>query len=174
MHVLDTARLRLRTLTLDDAGIYLQVMNTPLFHRWIGDRQIRSEAQAREALAVGPLTMQSMRGYSLYLVERKSDDAVIGMCGLIKRETLQDVDLGYAYLPDYAGQGYATEAAAGVLAHARRLGLRRVVAITSPGNDASDAVLRKVGMRFEKIVKLTAEDKGTQLFAIEFGPARDA
>lgn len=174
MHVLDTARLRLRTLTLDDAGIYLQVMNTPLFHRWIGDRQIRSEAQAREALAVGPLTMQSMRGYSLYLVERKSDDAVIGMCGLIKRETLQDVDLGYAYLPAYAGQGYATEAAAGVLAHARRLGLRRVVAITSPGNDASDAVLRKVGMRFEKIVKLTAEDKGTQLFAIEFGPARDA
>lgn len=174
MHVLDTARLRLRTLTLDDAGIYLQVMNTPLFHRWIGDRQIRTEAQAREALAVGPLTMQSMRGYSLYLVERKRDDAVIGMCGLIKRETLQDVDLGYAYLPDYAGQGYATEAAAGVLAHARRLGLRRVVAITSPGNDASDAVLRKVGMRFEKIVKLTAEDKGTQLFAIEFGPARDA
>lgn len=174
MHVLDTARLRLRTLTLDDAGIYLQVMNTPLFHRWIGDRQIRTEAQAREALAVGPLTMQSMRGYSLYLVERKRDDSVIGMCGLIKRETLQDVDLGYAYLPDYAGQGYATEAAAGVLAHARRLGLRRVVAITSPGNDASDAVLRKVGMRFEKIVKLTAEDKGTQLFAIEFGPARDA
>ncbi|MDB5959624.1 MAG: hypothetical protein JWP59_918, partial [Massilia sp.] len=86
MHVLDTARLRLRTLTLDDAATYLQVMNTPLFHRWIGDRKIRTEAQAREALALGPLSMQSMRGFSLYLVERKSDGAAIGMCGLIKRE----------------------------------------------------------------------------------------
>lgn len=167
MHVLDTARLRLRTLTLDDAAIYLQVLNTPLFIRWIGDRQIRTEAQAREALAVGPLSMQSMRGFSLYLVERKSDGAAIGMCGLIKRDTLDDVDLGYAYLPEYAGQGYASEAAAGVLLHAKSLGLTRVVAITSPGNAASDAVLRRVGMRFEKMVKLTPEDTGTQLFAVD-------
>lgn len=167
MHILDTSRLRLRTLTLDDAAIYLQVLNTPLFIRWIGDRQIRTEAQAREALAVGPLSMQSMRGFSLYLVERKSDGAAIGMCGLIKRDTLDDVDLGYAYLPEYAGQGYASEAAAGVLLHAKSLGLTRVVAITSPGNAASDAVLRRVGMRFEKIVKLTPEDTGTQLFAVD-------
>lgn len=167
MHILDTARLRLRTLTLDDAAIYLQVLNTPLFIRWIGDRQIRTEAQAREALAVGPLCMQSMRGFSLYLVERKSDGAAIGMCGLIKRDTLDDVDLGYAYLPEYAGQGYASEAAAGVLLHAKSLELTRVVAITSPGNAASDAVLRRVGMRFEKIVKLTPEDTGTQLFAVD-------
>ena len=169
MHILDTARLRLRTLTLDDAAIYLKVLNTPLFIHWIGDRQIRTEAQAREALAVGPLTMQSMRGFSLYLVERKDGGAAIGMCGLIKRETLDDVDLGYAYLPEFAGQGYASEAAAGVLAHARGLGLKRVVAITSPGNAASDAVLRRVGMRFKKMVKLTAEDTGTQLFEIELG-----
>lgn len=167
MHILDTARLRLRTLTLDDAAIYLQVLNTPLFIRWIGDRQIRTEAQAREALAVGPLSMQSMRGFSLYLVERKSDGAAIGMCGLIKRDTLDDVDLGYAYLPEYAGQGYASEAAAGVLLHAKSLGLTRVVAITSPGNAASDAVLRRVGMCFEKMVKLTPEDTGTQLFAAD-------
>lgn len=167
MHILDTARLRLRTLTLDDAAIYLEVLNTPLFIRWIGDRHIRTEAQAREALVVGPLSMQSMRGFSLYLVERKSDGAAIGMCGLIKRDTLDDVDLGYAYLPEYAGQGYASEAAAGVLLHAKSLGLTRVVAITSPGNAASDAVLRRVGMRFEKMVKLTPEDTGTQLFAVD-------
>ncbi len=166
MQVLATARLRLRTLTLGDAAVYLKVVNTPLFLRWIGDRQIRTEAQARDALAVGPLTMQSMRGYSLYLVERSSDGAAIGMCGLIKRESLDDVDLGYAYLPEYAGQGYATEAAIGVLAHARALGIARVVAITSPGNDASDAVLRRAGMRFEKRVYLTPDDPGTQLFSI--------
>lgn len=166
IHVLDTARLRLRTLELDDAAFYLRIVNAPLFLRWIGDRKIRTEAQAREALAVGPLSMQSMRGYSLYLVERKSDGAAIGMCGLIKRDTLVDVDIGYAYLPEFAGQGYASEAAAGVLAHARALGIRRVVAITTPGNEASDAVLRRIGMRFEKLVYLSPEDSGTQLFSI--------
>lgn len=173
MVVIETARLTLRTLRLEDAALYLAVMNTPLFHRWIGDHKIRTEAQAREALAIGPLSMQSMRGFSLYLVERKSDGAAIGMCGLIKRDSLDDIDLGYAYLPDYAAQGYATEAAAAVLAHARTLGIARVVAITSPGNAASDAVLRHIGMRFEKMVKLTADDTGTQLFAIDLAqPAR--
>lgn len=167
MHVLDTARLRLRTLTLDDAALYLAVTNAPLFIQWIGDRHIRTEAQAREALAIGPLSMQAMRGFSLYMVERKSDGVAIGMCGLIKRDSLDDIDLGYAYLPQYAGQGYASEAAAGVLAHARALGIARVVAITAPGNHASDAVLRRVGMRFEKIIKLSADDAGTQLFAID-------
>lgn len=164
--VIESARLRLRTLSLDDAAVYLKVMNTPLFLRWIGDRQIRTEAQAREALAVGPLTMQSMHGFSLCLVERKSDGAAIGMCGLIKRASLVDVDLGYAYLPEFAGQGYASEAASAVLAHARTLGLTRVVAITTPGNDASDAVLRRAGMRFQYMLQLAAEEPPVQLFAI--------
>jgi RimJ/RimL family protein N-acetyltransferase len=167
MHILDTDRLRLRTLALADAAFYLEVLNTPAFIRWIGDRQIRSEAQAREALAVGPLTMQSLRGFSLYRVERKDDAVAVGICGLIKRDGLADVDIGYAFLSAFTGQGYATEAAAGVLQHARSLGLSRVVAITTPGNDASDAVLRRIGMHFEGIVKLTPEDSGTQLFAIE-------
>lgn len=166
MHILATARLRLRTLNLEDAAFYIKVVNTPQFLRWLGDRKIRTEAQAREALAVGPLTMQSMRGFSIWLVERVQDGAAIGMCGLIKRETLQDVDLGYAYLPEYAGQGYASEAAVGVLAHAATLGLKRVVAITSPGNDASDAVLRRAGMEFEKMVHLSPDDPALQLFSI--------
>lgn len=166
MHILDTDRLRLRTLALADAPFYLEVLNTPQFIRWIGDRQIRTEAAAREALAVGPLTMQSVRGFSLYHVARKSDGAAIGICGLIKRETLADVDLGYAFLPAFMGQGYATEAAAGVLRHAKTLGLSRVVAITTPGNEASDAVLRRIGMQLEGIVHLTPEDHGTQLFAL--------
>ncbi|MFL6710142.1 MAG: GNAT family N-acetyltransferase [Massilia sp.] len=166
MYITDTARLRLRTLALEDAPFYLAVLNTPEFIRWIGDRQIRTEAQARDALAVGPLTMQSVRGFSLYLVELKADGVPIGICGLIKREALADVDIGYAFLPEFTGQGYATEAAAGVLDHAMALGLRRVVAITTPGNDASDAVLRRIGMHFERMIHLTPEDGGTQLFSI--------
>jgi RimJ/RimL family protein N-acetyltransferase len=166
MHIFDTERLRLRTLTLDDAPFYVQVLNTPQFIRWLGDRKIRTELQARDALAIGPLTMQSMRGFSLYLVERQADGAALGICGLIKREALADVDIGYAFLPQYMGQGDATEAAAGTLQHARKLGIKRVVAITTPGNDASDAVLRRIGMRFEQLVYLTPEDTGTQQFAI--------
>ena len=167
MHILDTDRLQLRTLALADAPFYLAILNAPLFIRWIGDRQIRTEAAAREALAAGPLSMQSMRGFSLYLVERRSDGAALGICGLIKRDTLDDVDIGYAFLPEYAGQGYATEAAAAVLQHARSLGIKRVVAITTPGNAASDAVLRRIGMQFERIVHLTPQDTGTQLFGID-------
>ncbi|MET0859332.1 MAG: GNAT family N-acetyltransferase, partial [Telluria sp.] len=136
-HILDTERLRLRTLEPDDAAVYLKVVNVPAFIEYIGDRGIRTIDAARKAIVEGPMAMQQTLGHSLYLVERKEDGAGIGMCGLIKRDSLPDVDIGYAYLPEYGGKGYASEAAAGVLAYAASIGLRRLLAITSPGNDAS-------------------------------------
>jgi RimJ/RimL family protein N-acetyltransferase len=171
MHILDTERLRLRTLCAGDAPFYLEVVNTRGFIEFIGDRGIRTVEAAREAIAGGPVAMQAALGHSLYLVQRKEDGAAIGMCGLIKRETLADVDIGYAYLPQFGGKGYATEAAAGVLAYARTIGIRRLLAITSPGNDASNAVLKKIGMRFEELVHLTPEDTGTLLYSYDFPDA---
>lgn len=168
MDIFDTERLRLRTLTEDDAPFYLEVVNTQGFIEFIGDRGIRTVEAARAAIAGGPVAMQATLGHSLYLVERKEDGAPIGMCGLIKRDTLTDVDIGYAYLPQFGGKGYATEAAAGTLAYARTIGIRRLLAITSPGNDASNAVLRKIGMRFQDLVHLTPEDTGTLLYSYEF------
>lgn len=168
MHILDTERLRLRTLVLGDAALYLKVVNVAAFIEYIGDRGIRTVDAARKAIADGPVAMQETLGHSLYLVERKEDGAAIGMCGLIKRETLADVDLGYAYLPQFGGKGYATEAAAGVLAYARGLGIRRLLAITSPGNAASNAVLKKIGMRFDEVVHLTPQDPGTLLYSYDF------
>ena len=168
MHIFDTERLRLRALSEDDAPFYLEVVNTQGFIEFIGDRGIRTVDAARDAIAGGPVAMQAALGHSLYLVERKEDGAPIGMCGLIKRETLPDVDIGYAFLPQFGGKGYATEAAAGTLAHARTIGIRRLLAITSPGNDASNAVLKKIGMRFEELVHLTPEDTGTLLYSYEF------
>ena len=168
--VLDTARLRLRTVRVDDAAFYLGLVNEPSFIANIGDRGIRTLEAARDAVSSGPMLMYATRGHSLYVVERKSDGAAIGMCGLIKRDTLADVDIGYALLPAYWGQGYAYEAAAAVLAHARDgLKLRRLVAITSPGNTASNALLQKIGLRFERIVHLTPDDSGTNLYALEWG-----
>jgi RimJ/RimL family protein N-acetyltransferase len=168
MDILDTERLRLRALTLDDAPFYLEVVNSPGFIEFIGDRGIRTEDEARKAIAEGPIAMQAALGHSLCMVERKQDGAPVGMCGLIKRDTLPDVDIGYAFLPQFFGQGYATEAAAGVLAYARTLGIRRLLAITSPGNIGSNAVLKKIGMHFEEMVYLTPEDTGTLLYAYDF------
>jgi RimJ/RimL family protein N-acetyltransferase len=89
------------------------------------------------------------------------------MCGLIKRDTLDEVDVGYAYLPAWRRQGYAFEAAQAVLAYAPALGLERVVAITSPGNAASNGLLRKLGMRFERFAQLVPEGPGSNLYSIE-------
>jgi RimJ/RimL family protein N-acetyltransferase len=168
MEILETERLRLRTLTLEDAPFYLEVVNVPAFIEYIGDRGIRTVDAARKAIAEGPVAMQAALGHSLYLVELKQDGAPIGMCGLIKRDTLPDVDIGYAFLPRFGGKGYATEAAAAVLAYAPSIGIRRVLAITSPGNAGSNAVLKKIGMRFEELVHLTPEDTGTMLHSYDF------
>jgi RimJ/RimL family protein N-acetyltransferase len=169
-----TGRLRLRTANLDDATFYHALVNDPAFIEHIGDRGIRTLEEARLALLAGPIAMQEQRGHSLYVVELMEDGVAdahvpIGMCGLIKRDTLDGVDIGYAYLPPWRGQGYAFEAAQAVLAHAPALGLTRVLAITSPDNIASNGLLRKLGMRFERFMHLVADDAGSNLYSIELG-----
>jgi RimJ/RimL family protein N-acetyltransferase len=167
VEILATARLRLRSATLDDADFYLALLNDPGFLAHIGDRGVRTLDEARRALEEGPLAMQAARGHSLYVVELKESGVALGMCGLIKRETLDGVDLGYAFLAAHCGQGYAYEAGRAVLELAPSLGLRRVLAITSPNNLASNHLLRKLGMRFERYVQLRPEDAGTNLYSIE-------
>ena len=167
-HILATPRLRLRTADLDDADFYLALVNDPGFLEHIGDRGIRTRDDAVQALLDGPIAMQAMRGHSLYVVELKDGGAPIGMCGLIKRETLDGVDIGYAYLAPYCGRGYAYEAGMAVLALAPALGLKRVLAITSPNNLASNGLLRKMGMRFERFVHLVPGDAGSNLYSMDF------
>ncbi len=160
MHILDTERLRLRTIDQSDAPFYLALLNSEPFIANIGDRGIRTLAAAREAIAAGPMAMQAARGHSIYLVELKATGEPIGMAGLIKRDTLPDVDLGYGLLPAYFGRGYAGEAARALLLHARDvLGLRRLLAITSLHNDASHALLLNIGMHCEGVVTLAADDR---------------
>jgi RimJ/RimL family protein N-acetyltransferase len=165
--IAETQRLLIRTIGLDDAPFYLALLNDPSFIDNIGDRGVRTLDDARTALSDGPLAMQSSLGHSIYIVELKDGATPIGMSGLIKRATLEDVDIGYAFLPRYCGQGYAYEAAVAVLAHARAIGIRRLVAITSPGNDASNRLLRKLGLRFQHFTHLTPDDPGTNLYACE-------
>lgn len=168
MKILETGRLRLRTLEQSDAEFYLAVVNTPGFLEFIGDRGIRTVEAAAKAIAEGPMAMQASLGHSIYLVELKESGQALGMSGLIKRDTLEHVDIGYAFLPGHCGQGYALEAALAVREHARRdIGLAHLLAITSPGNAASIRLLEKIGMRLDKIVHLTPEDPGTRLYYLD-------
>lgn len=151
--ILRTGRLRLRLLYAGDAAVYLDILNDPAFIEHIGDRGVRTLDAAVKSIEDGPMAMQRTRGHSMYLVELPGEGGAaavpVGLAGLVKRATLEDVDIGYAFLPRYRGQGYAFEAAQAVVAHARRLGIARLAAITTPGNAASIGLLLRLGMRFE-------------------------
>lgn len=145
-----TPRLRIRPFTVDDAEFVLRLLNEPSWIRFIGDRGIRTVEGARTYLETGPIASVARHGFGLYAAELL-DGTPIGMAGLIKRDTLEDVDIGFALFPAYWGQGYAREASNALLDHARQLGMARLVAITDPKNDASIRVLEGVGFRFERI-----------------------
>lgn len=165
--VLRTERLRLRTLSEDDAPFYLELVNDPDFIEHIGDRGLHTVDAARRALREGPVAMQGARGHSLYLVERLEDGAAAGLSGLIKREVLEDVDIGYAFLPRFRGHGYAIEAGRAVTAHAAALGIRRLAAITSPANEASIGLLLKLGMRFDRLAALAPGEDAVNVYLLD-------
>lgn len=163
--ILETERLVLRRFTLEDAPLILHLLNEPLFLRFIGDKNVRTPDDARLYLTNGPLASYAKHSFGLFHVSRKADGTPIGMCGLLKRDTLEDVDVGFAYLPQFAGQGYATEAAQATLDYGHRvLGLKRIVAITAPDNQASMNVLQKIGLRHTATVKLAGHSTDSFLF----------
>ncbi len=165
--VLETERLVLRRVTTDDAPFILELLNEPSFLEFIGDKGVRNLEDARNYILTGPVASYERFGFGLNLVLLKAGDTPIGMCGLLKRDSLPDVDVGYALRPAFWGKGYAFEAASAVLAHGREtFGLRRIVAITSPDNVGSKALLEKLGLRYEETLSLSG-DKDTHLFAIE-------
>ena len=158
MIVCETERLILRRLEPDDAPFIVELLNDPDWLRYIGDKGVRTLDDARAYLENGPIAMYARHGFGLYCVELKSDRTPIGMCGLIKRDTLPDVDIGFAFLPQYRARGYAREAAQATLAHGRdAIGLKRVVAITSPDNDASGRLLQAIGLSFECLRQLSGD-----------------
>jgi RimJ/RimL family protein N-acetyltransferase len=165
MKVLETDRLILSHLTTEDAEFVLELLNDPSFIRYIGDKQVRTPDDARAYVLNGPVKSYEMFGFGLNLVELKSGRKPIGICGLLKRETLPDPDIGFAFLPAYWNQGYAFEAADAVMKHAREtLGVDRVLAITTPDNESSAKLLNKIGLRFDRVVKLSEDAAEVKLF----------
>ena len=169
MKILETERLLLRQLTTDDSEFILELLNEPSFIQNIGDRGVRTLADANSYILNGPVASYAKNGFGLYLVVLKETNESIGICGLIKRDGLEDADIGYAFLPKFWSKGYAVESAWAVKAYAKDLiGLNRIVAITNPANESSIRVLEKIGLRFEKMVRLSEDDIELKLFAIDF------
>jgi RimJ/RimL family protein N-acetyltransferase len=161
--VLETARLVVRPFVASDARFVLELENDAAWLLYIGDKNIRSLDAAACYIENGPRAMYRRVGFGLWLVALK-EGTPIGMCGLIRRDDLEDVDLGFAFLPRYRRNGYAFEAAEAVLEHGRGvLGLARIVAITAPTNIASTNLLRKLGFAREKTV--VRNDEALDLYA---------
>ncbi len=167
--LIGTPRLLLRELVPGDAPFILKLLNEDGFLRFIGDKGVRSLADARHYIAKGPIDSYRRFGFGLYLTSLREGGAPIGICGLVKRDALADVDVGFAFLSQHWSNGYASEAAAAVLHYGRTvLGLDRIVAITALENLGSMAVLQKIGLRFERTIRLVEEGPELNLY----GPPR--
>ena len=163
---LETSRLTLRPFTRDDAEFLLELVNVPEFHEHIGDRGIRTLEQAREYLDSKLKETYERHGFGLMRVALKETDQSIGMAGVLKREALEDPDLGYAFLPAHWRKGYAFEACEASLQHAREtLGFKRVLAAVSPANTPSIRLLEKLGFTYERMVSLGDEEDPIKLYA---------
>jgi len=163
--ILETERLRLRRLCAADAPFILGLLNQPSFIQFIGDKGVRTLDDARVYIN-GQIDSYDRFGLGLYLTARKADGVPLGICGLVKRDVLDDVDIGFAFVPQFWSQGYGLESASAVMAYAATtLGLPRVVAVTNPDNVASIKLVERLGLRFTRMVRLAAGGPELKLFA---------
>jgi RimJ/RimL family protein N-acetyltransferase len=166
--VVETERLTLRRLEIDDAAFILRLLNDPSFLRFIGDKGVRTLDDARKYISSGPIASYEKFGFGLYLTARKDDGVPIGICGLLKRDSLKDADIGFAFLPEFWSKGYGYESASAVMAYGSGvLGLTRILAVASPDNDPSIRLLEKLGMSSEGMVRLSEGGPELRLLAWE-------
>jgi RimJ/RimL family protein N-acetyltransferase len=165
--ILATARLTLRLLTPADAPFILELVNQPSWLRNIGDRNVHSDEDAVGYIRNGPMASYAKHGFGLWCVERKEDRIPIGLCGLLKREYLEESDIGFAYLERFQGMGYGMEAATATLAHAREaLGLAAVAAVVNPTNAGSIRILEKLGMTYRRPILMPGETEPIALYQV--------
>ncbi|MEO8666518.1 MAG: GNAT family N-acetyltransferase, partial [Ignavibacteria bacterium] len=153
----------------DDSEFILKLLNTPGWLQFIGNKGIHNTADAKNYIINGPMKSYEKFGFGLYKVILKSEGKPIGMCGLISRDSLDDIDIGFSFLPEHTGNGYAFESASATLNYANiNLGFKRIVAITNPDNLNSIKLLEKLGLIFEKQFTVPGDEEELMLFAIEF------
>jgi ribosomal-protein-alanine N-acetyltransferase len=171
--IIETDNLILRKFTVDDGEFIVRLLNSPGWLEFIGNRDIRTVEEAQIYLLTGPISSYEKLGFGLYLVELKKENEPIGMCGLIKRDGLENIDIGFAFLPDYSGKGYAYEASVATLTYAQsQLGIPKIVSITQENNTKAISLLKKLGFTYTKNVQLPYEDTDFLLF--DTGPVPNA
>lgn len=165
--ILEINRLVLRELNLDAIPFIISLLNSPGWLQYIGDRGVKNEEQAKDYLFKGPMKSYMDHGFGLYVVNEIISRLPIGLCGLIKRDTLEYPDLGFAFLPEFMGKGFALEAAKGVLEFAKReLGLITILAIVIPNNKSSIRLLEKLGFKYQRPIQLK-EGEDLSLFQVD-------
>jgi RimJ/RimL family protein N-acetyltransferase len=163
--ILETERLILRKFTLDDATFVIELLNTPTWLQYIGDRGVYTIEDAENYLLNGSLKSYQENGFGFYVVIEKDSGSSIGMCGLIKRDTLDDIDIGFAFLPNLLSKGYGFEAASATLKYAHEtLKIQRIIAIVNPDNHRSIGLIKKIGLKFEKMILFPPKNEELMLF----------
>lgn len=163
--LIETDRLVLREFKLDDAEFVLKLVNEPSWLENIGDKNVHTIADAEGYISTGPLQSYQENGYGLWMAELKLQSVPVGMCGLVKREFFSEPDVGFAFLPEYWGLGFASEAGRATLEYAQNtLNISRVLGITSLDNVGSMRVLEKIGLKYEKLVNLPGYQGQSRLF----------
>lgn len=166
MNIIETNRLILRKFIIDDAGFVLELLNSPSWLKYIGDRNVKNLEDAKNYISDKLISSYIKNGFGLYEIILKKDNIPVGMCGLIKRDTLENIDLGFALSPVFTGNGYAFEAAFATLNYAKTvLKLERIIAITTTENKNSIKLLEKLKFVFEKMVLLSNEEEELMLFS---------
>ena len=164
--VIETERVVLRKFTIDDAAFMLEMLNTPTWLRFIGDRNVKTLEEAENYLLNGNIRSYQEYGFGFYVVVIKETQESIGICGIVKREGLEDVDIGFAFFQQFMGKGYGYEAGSATLNYALNdLKIKKIVAIVDPENVVSIALLKKIGLQFEKMIQLSPKDIKLMLFA---------
>ena len=163
---LETQRLLLRPVVATDASFLVQLLNTPAWLQYIGDRHVHNEEQALTYMRNGPQKSYADHGFGLMLVEQRKDRKPIGLCGLLKRDYLSFPDIGFALMPAHEGQGFAHEAAEAVLRDAVHRGLQEVGAITIPNNVRSVRLLEKLGLSFQRHIAVPPKGEELALYTM--------
>ncbi len=165
-YILETKRLLLRQFEIGDAPFIVGLVNTPGWLEFIGDRKIKTNEDAIRYLQNGPMKSYEQNGFGLSLVELKNDQTPIGMCGILKRDSLENPDIGLAFLPEFTGKGYAFEIAQATLNYAKHeLKLEIIYAITIASNIKSIQLLKKIGLEFVKTIRESKDNSELQLYS---------
>lgn len=166
--ILETERLIIREFIFDDSDFVIRLVNSPGWLTFIGDRNIKNTEQARQYMVQGPMASYKKNGFGFYVVLLKATQQQLGICGLIKRDTLLHTDLGFAFLPEFNGRGYAYEASSAIIHYSKNhIKLKKLIAIVMPENASSIKLLEKLGMTFDKMIEFGEKKENLMLYQIE-------